>query len=161
MATMRVMMAKLKLTVNQAKTRLCRLPEETFDFLGYTIGRCYSPKTGRAYLGTYPSKKKVGKLIAEISRHTERRSTWREPAELVDLLNRKIGGWANYFCLGPVSKAYDRVSRHARQRLRRWLCRKYRVAGSGGDRFTGQHWHAELGLIDLRAHRRGFLCAYA
>ena len=48
---MRTMMSKLKLTVNETKTRLCRLPEETFDFLGYTFGRCYSPRTGEAYLG--------------------------------------------------------------------------------------------------------------
>ncbi len=47
--TMRSMMAKLKLTVNENKTRVCKLPEEKFDFLGYSFGRCYSPKTGRAY----------------------------------------------------------------------------------------------------------------
>src|SRR5271167_475293 len=29
--------------------------EEKFDFLGYTFGRCYSPQTARAYLGTTPS----------------------------------------------------------------------------------------------------------
>ena len=51
MAAMRTMMSKLRLTVNETKTRLCRVPEETFDFLGYTIGRCYSPQTGRAYSG--------------------------------------------------------------------------------------------------------------
>ena len=55
MAEMRAMMSKLKWTVNEQKTRLCRLPEETFDFLGYTIGRCYSKSTGRAYLGTKPA----------------------------------------------------------------------------------------------------------
>jgi len=54
---MRNMMSKLKLTVNDTKTRVCKLPEEKFDFLGYTFGRCYSPKTGRAYLGITPSKK--------------------------------------------------------------------------------------------------------
>jgi len=43
-------MSKLKLTVNDTKTRVCKLPEEKFDFLGYTFGRCYSAK-GRAYLG--------------------------------------------------------------------------------------------------------------
>jgi len=47
---MRTMMSKLKLTVNDTKTRVCKLPEEKFDFLGYTFGRCYSAK-GRAYLG--------------------------------------------------------------------------------------------------------------
>ena len=50
MAALRCMTSKLKLTVNEAKTRVCRLPEETFDFLGYTIGRCYSPRTGRPYI---------------------------------------------------------------------------------------------------------------
>ena len=49
---MRDMMSKLKLTVNETKTRVSRLPEEKFDFLGYTFGRCYSPTTGRAYIGT-------------------------------------------------------------------------------------------------------------
>jgi hypothetical protein len=43
------MMSKLKLTVNDTKTRLCTLPKEKVDFLGYTFGRWYSPKTGRAY----------------------------------------------------------------------------------------------------------------
>ena len=54
MAVMQMMMGKLKLTINQTKTSICSIPEERFDFLGYTIGRCYSPKTGRAYIGTYP-----------------------------------------------------------------------------------------------------------
>src|SRR5262249_11675842 len=46
MHAMRTMMSKLKLTVNETKTRLCRLPEETFDFLGYTLGRNYDRRTG-------------------------------------------------------------------------------------------------------------------
>jgi RNA-directed DNA polymerase len=62
MAAMRGMMSQLKLTVNEAKTRLCRVPEESFDFLGYTIGLCHSPRTGRSYIGTRPSAKKVARL---------------------------------------------------------------------------------------------------
>ena len=53
LATMRDMMTRLKLTVNETKTRVSKLPEEKFDFLGYTFGRCYSPKTGRAYLAPF------------------------------------------------------------------------------------------------------------
>ena len=53
---MRGMMSRLKLTVNETKTRLCRLPDETFDFLGYTLGRNYDraradPIWGRARRG--------------------------------------------------------------------------------------------------------------
>ena len=161
MAAMRSMMAELKLTVNETKTRLCCLPDETFNFLGYTIGRCYSPKTGRAYIGTYPSEKKVGKMVAAISDLTERKTTWQDPEELVGLLNRKIVGWANYFSLGPVSKAYDIVNRHVCQRLRRWLCRKFRVVGAGLKQFSDKQLHEAYGLIHLRQHRQRFLCANA
>jgi group II intron reverse transcriptase/maturase len=161
MASMRNMMAVLKLTVNETKTRLCRLPEETFDFLGYTVGKCYSPRTGRAYLGTYPSDKKVRKMVATIRTLTARKTTGREPDELVGQLNRKIVGWANYFSLGPVSAAYDVVNRHVCQRLRRWLCRKHRVKGAGIKRFADSYLRDTLGLVDLRQHRRKFLCAKA
>ena len=32
-------MGKLKLTVNAEKTRICKVPEGEFDFLGFTFGR--------------------------------------------------------------------------------------------------------------------------
>ena len=72
---MRDIMTKLRLTVNETKTRVCKLPEEKFDFLGYTFGRCYSPKTGRAYLGSTPSKKRVQRVCEAISQETGRNRT--------------------------------------------------------------------------------------
>ena len=41
MEVFRSLMTRLGLTVNERKTRLVKLPEESFDFLGYTIGRFY------------------------------------------------------------------------------------------------------------------------
>jgi RNA-directed DNA polymerase len=35
MRVMRSMMSKLRLTVNEAKTRICHLPEEGVNVLGY------------------------------------------------------------------------------------------------------------------------------
>ena len=159
MAAMRSMMAKLKLTVNETKTRLCRLPEETFQFLGYTVGLCHNPKTGRSYLGTTPSDKKVQKLIEEISARTGRKTTWRDPRELVVLLNRKIIGWANYFSLGPVSRAYENVNRHVVRRLREWLCAKYRIPTRGHRRYSNEYLYDELGLVNLKRFRSDFLRA--
>ena len=54
---LRDIMGKLKLTVNEEKTRICRVPDGEFDFLGYTFGRMYSPDAGKARLGYRPSKK--------------------------------------------------------------------------------------------------------
>jgi group II intron reverse transcriptase/maturase len=161
MLAMRQMMERLKLTVNEQKTRLCRLPEETFDFLGYTIGRCYSPRTGRAYYGTRPSQKKVLRLCREISEMTSRRWTLKDSADRVARLNRKLTGWSNYFRLGPVSKAYQAVDRHVRRRLRQWLCAKHKVRGRGVSRFPDDYLDQQLGLIRLSERTRNFPWATA
>ncbi len=156
LAKMRDMMSKLKLTVNEKKTRVCHVPEEKFDFLGYTFGRCYSPKTGRAYLGTVPSKKRVQRICAGISELTRRSQTQRDAETLVADLNRRLIGWANYFCLGPVSKAYRAVERHTRRRLRQWLCAKHQRPGSGIGRYSDATLHEGLGLVRLTKRTASF-----
>ena len=149
LATTRDMMQRLRLTVNENKTRVCKLPEEKFDFLGYTFGRCYSPQTGRAYLGTTPSKQRVQRMCAAISQATRRSQTQQDVETLVGQLNRELIGWANYFCLGPVSKAYRAVDQHARRRLRQWLCAKHKLPGSGTARYPEALLHEGFGLVRL------------
>jgi len=161
LVTMRDMMRKLKLTVNETKTRVCTLPEEKFDFLGYTFGRCYSPKTGRSYSGTKPSKKRVQRICEAISHETGRNTTLGDPETVVGTLNRMMIGWANYFCLGPVSKAYRAVERHARLRLRQWLCAKHQRRGSGGQRYPDDFLHEVLGLVRLTDRTGSFPWANA
>jgi group II intron reverse transcriptase/maturase len=154
--TMRNMMTKLKLTVNEKKTRVCKLPEEKFDFLGYTFGRCYSPKTGRAYLGTTPSKKRVQRICASISTETGRNKTLLDPATIVETLNHIMIGWANYFCLGPVSKAYRAVECHACMRLRRWLCAKHKISWQATKLYSDKTLHDVLGLVRLTRRTNSF-----
>jgi RNA-directed DNA polymerase len=161
MTAMRAMMSKLKLTVNEAKTRRCRVPEESFDFLGYTIGLCHSPRTGRAYIGTRPSAKKVARLREAIRELTDRCWLWTEVDERVARLNRKLLGWSNYFCLGPVSPAYRALDRHSCQRLRRWLCAKHKVRNRGWTRFPDQYLYDELGLARLSDRTQTFPWAQA
>src|SRR5438093_3288024 len=50
---MREIMGKLKLQVNEEKTRICKVPEGAFDFLGYTFGRMYLKTSGKAGLGMW------------------------------------------------------------------------------------------------------------
>jgi RNA-directed DNA polymerase len=156
LATMRVIMTKLKLTVNETKTRIARLPEEKFEFLGYTFGRCYSTKTGRAYLGTVPSKKRVRRICQAISYETKRSTTQLDSTAVVKKLNQMMSGWANYFCLGPVSKAYAALEQHARRRLRWWLCTKHKVAWPATNRFPEASLHDRFGLLKLTGRTRSF-----
>jgi hypothetical protein len=151
LAAMRAMMAELKLTVNDKKTRCCRLPEETFSFLGYTFGRCYSWRTGGVYVSPRPSVKKIRTLCRRLSELTARRTVPRSVGDQVMQLNHLLHGWANYFCLGPVVHAYEVVMKHARRRLRRWLCAKHRVRSGEYTRYPNEYLHGRLGLVDLTA----------
>jgi group II intron reverse transcriptase/maturase len=161
MTAMRTMMGRLKLTVNESKTGICHIPEGQFDFLGYTIGRCYSPKTGKAYIGTRPSKKATQRLCREISEATQRRWLLKEPEDRVGHLNRKLIGWANYFRLGPVSKAYRSVDAHTRHRLRQWLLRKHKSRTKRYTRFSDAFLYDTLGLVRLPARTRNLPWAKA
>ncbi len=160
-AAMRAMMQGLKLSVNETKTKLCRVPAETFDFLGYTFGRCYSRQTGRAYLGTRPAAKKIRKLCESVGKQTSRRFLLLTPEEVVTRLNRQLRGWANYFRLGPVSRAYRAVDRYVTNRLRRWLCKKHKVPGAGTSRFPDTYLYQQLGMIRLPALTRNLPWAKA
>jgi RNA-directed DNA polymerase len=100
MTVMRSMMSKLRLTVNETKTRLCRLPGDTFNFLGYTFGRMYSPRTGGAYVGVRPSAKKIQAICAAISEQTSRQWGFLAPEVMVARLNRMLRGWPTIFGRG-------------------------------------------------------------
>ncbi len=144
------MMVRLKLTVNEAKTRLRRAPDEPFDFLGYTFGRNWSPGPGRSYIGTRPSKKRLARLVTALRGLTGRRSARPTVQEKVAELNRLLSGWANYFCLGSVSRAYRAMDEQARRRLRQWLRAKYPHQGSGRKRYPDAYLHEVLGLVRLQ-----------
>src|SRR5215471_9582921 len=75
---LREIMGRLKLTVNEEKTRICKVPEEEFDFLGYSFGRMYSARTGQSYLGFRPSKKSIKRMIEKIHVRTVRSGIWQE-----------------------------------------------------------------------------------
>ena len=149
MSVTRMMMSKLKLTVNEQKTRLCRLPEDTFDFLGYTLGRNYDRRTGESYLGPRPSRKKIDRLCNEIGELTTRRRTFLAVEELTGRINRKLRGWSNYFGIGTVSKAYRNVDSHVRYRVRQWLCAKFKVPGQGKRKYPDAYLYRKLGLHQL------------
>jgi group II intron reverse transcriptase/maturase len=150
LAAMRGMMTRLKLTVNEAKTRVCAVPEDRFDFLGYTFGRLWSPRTGRPYLGVCPSKKRIQRICERVTTATDRRSTSRAVAEVVADLNRMLSGWSNYFSLGSVSRAYRIVGNHAGYRLRMWLNAKHKVRCVGRKRFLDAATARWLGLVSLQ-----------
>lgn len=154
LAAMRSMMERLRLTVNEDKTHLCRLPDETFDFLGYTFGRLWSHKTGRPYYGMRPSAKSLQRLRRDIHEKTSRRWLWTDLEERAATINRTLIGWANYFSVGTTSAAHSAVDHYVFQRFRQWWCAKHKVRNRRDARYSRQYASGQLGLVQLRARRR-------
>jgi group II intron reverse transcriptase/maturase len=156
MTAMRDMMERLKLKVNETKTHVCRLPAESFDFLGYTFGRMYSPRTGGAYIGARPARKKVLGVCHKINDLVSKLPTFIRPEALVHQVNQVLRGWANYFCYGTYTSAHSFVHQHASRRVRRWLRRKLQLDGQGYHQYPDSYLERELGLLNLRKFRRRY-----
>jgi RNA-directed DNA polymerase len=156
MSVMEDMMERLRLTVNAEKTRLCRLPKETFDFLGYTFGRLWSPRTGTAYLGMRPSRKSLRRLSERIHEETSRHWLCRSPEEMAVALNRILIGWANYFHVGTIRDAWERIDWYVFHRLRQWWCAKHKVRNRRDAHFSSDYIYRQLGLVRLSRLRARF-----
>jgi group II intron reverse transcriptase/maturase len=146
---MRELMGKLKLTVNEEKTRICTVPEGAFDFLGYTFGRMYSARTGQARLGYRPSKKSIKRVIETVHALTAEAMVWQESTLLVGKLNRTLRGWANYFQVGTVNKAYRAIDSYTTARLSRWLRNKHKVRRRGYGDYPPSYLYGTMGLVRL------------
>ena len=145
----RKVVARLGLTLNEAKTSIQQADKESFNFLGYTFGpHCYR-KTGQGYLGASPSKKSVARIKQKVGDLLTPRNvgTW---AEVRDRLNQVLRGWSAYFSYGTRTQAYRAVDNYVYERARHFLRRRHKVPTRGTNRFPAEVVFGELGVLRLR-----------
>ena len=144
---------RLGLRLNEHKTSIRNGREESFDFLGYTFGPRWSVRRGRKYPGVVPSKKAVAQAKQRI-RSVLRPGNMAPAPEVVAMMNRRLEGWANYFSVGTLNKAYRAVDCYASTQLRQFLVRRHKTPGRGVRRFSWGYLHQTLGLVCLEARTR-------
>jgi RNA-directed DNA polymerase len=158
LARMSALMTRLGLEVNTTKTRIARLPEDSFDFLGYTVGRFFG-KGGRPYIGTRPSKKSVKSLLRRIHARTSRQWYVDEPKNTVARISSLLRGWCGYFDQGPVMDIYELVRAYTDRRIRRWLMRRTGRRGVGFRQIPDEYLYETLGLYSIPRRRADLLRA--
>lgn len=139
----------LKLTLNEAKTRLCNAWKESFRFLGYELGPLMNRRTWRRYLGARPSKKAMERVRERVSE-----ILWRGRVEAWDTikieLNQFLSGWANYFAYGSPQKHFRLVDIHVAARARNLLRRRHRLPNTTA-RFSYDELHRDYGILELQS----------
>ena len=141
-------MGKLKLTMNTTKTCLRDARQETFNFLGYTFGPNHHHRTGQRYLGAWPSDKSVKRVKENVSKLLCPGN--HDPMEkVVQSLNTRLRGWANYFGYGRPYQAYKTVDYHVLQRVQSFLRRRHKRRSNGRFYFNSCFVERKLGVVNL------------
>jgi RNA-directed DNA polymerase len=96
-------LAERGLKFSEEKTRIVHLTEG-IDFLGFTL-RHYRKPDGRTYLHVRVSDKSMQKERDKI------KALWRglgnkTPGQIAQILNPKIKGWTNYFCIAGCNPQF-------------------------------------------------------
>ena len=117
---------ELDLTINEEKTSIVKVKQESFDFLGFTFrhDRHLNGAPG-TYLNIFPAKKSEVKLHGKI-RKVLQPGNKKNAEEVAKELNRVLIGWRNYFNAPGTypRKVFRDVNWYMRQRLSRFYRRK-------------------------------------
>jgi RNA-directed DNA polymerase len=148
LAWTRAALARLGLTLNEAKTSVKDARAESFDFLGYTLGPKFAPRGGQKYLGASPSRKSVQRIKDKIGALLTRRSKGSWP-QICGKLNRLLAGWSAYFSYGTRVRAHRAVDAYVGDRVRRFLAKRHKEPGQGTRPFSRDRIFGELGVMQL------------
>ncbi len=114
-----------RLTLNEAKTRLVNFQQDSFRFLGFDFAWRRSPRTGNRYVHVEPSPKARLHLRDAVRDELNHWTKHRSCAEALRRVNRITRGWSNYYHYGHTMRVFGSQFHWLKNRVRRWLWRKY------------------------------------
>lgn len=127
MKVLRLILERLKLTLNETKTKIVNAFKEKFDFLGFSIWTARSKRTGNYYAHVQPSKKSLQSIKDRVTELTKRERTVKPIECVVNEVNATVRGWVGYFHYRNCAKALTQVKGHVEERLRTHQRRRHKV----------------------------------
>lgn len=127
MAVLRQILERLKLTLNETKTKIVNAFEGKFNFLGFSIWMGKGRRTRNYYPHVQPSKKALQKIKDRVTELTTRRSTIKPLEWVVNEVNATLRGWVGYFHYRNCSEALGQIRSHVEERMRTHLRKRHKV----------------------------------
>ena len=122
MQTMREVIKKLQLEVNEDKTRIVSA-SAGFDFLGVHFRKQQTPR-GRQFCYCWPSRRSMQRIRDKI-RTLIGRETRVPLSEKTARLNPVLRGWGAYFSWLNAARHFRLIDKYVDYKLRRWLRDKH------------------------------------
>jgi len=151
MRTLRQVVGRLDLQLNESKTHVLDARTDAFDFLGFRIAQRRSRRSGRLYPHIQPSKRSIQRIRDRVKQLTDRRRTVIPVTNVVDEVNHTLRGWSGYFHYRNCSDVFSGVKMHAEQRMRTHLRRRHKLQSRAQAyrRFPGHTIYDHYGLFKL------------
>ena len=127
MQTVKMVLDKCGLTLNEKKTSTVNANVEGFDFLGFSFQMRKSRLSGKVYPHIEPSKRSVERIKAKVKALTNRRRTPVPLPTILDELDDVLCGWCSYFHYENSSVVMSRVRLFTEERVRKHLRVRYKV----------------------------------
>ena len=148
-------LAKLKVAINEDKTRMVNLSKgESCGFLGFEY-RLIRSRQGKWRTQLVPKMKKRMALLRKLKLIFQRYRS-QPVGRVIEEINPILRGWVNYFGVGHSSRCFSFIKLWVEKKVRRHLMRARGRQGFGGKRWSAQWLHAKLGIFNgYRVSRQG------
>lgn len=162
LVTVRHVLERLDLELNETKTRMVDARQESFNFLGFSIRVSKGLKSGKSYPHVCPAPKSLAKIKDRMTQLTARERTPIPLEDIVGSMNASLRGWSGYFHYRNSNGALEKVKTHAEECLRKHLMKRHKVKdrGIGLGRFPSQQLYAKYGLYKVPT-KAGWKTAHA
>lgn len=145
---------RLGLSINREKTRVIRdlrADGEKLDFLGYSMKHAHDlhGRKGRKYLCIEPSAQARKRMRENVRQVLHSRQGFTPLPDLIERLNIRLQGWANYFRHGYPRKAKRDLNSYVRKKLAWHLQRRSQRGWSPAGDESAYAYFERMGLIQL------------
>jgi RNA-directed DNA polymerase len=147
-------LSDLGLTLNQEKTKICHV-KYGFNFLGFTYKEAMSKSKKRPVIVKFPRNKGLRSIFTRIKNSLKSVELGTLLKETIEIVNRKLRGWAQYYRIGNSYKAGEKLGNYACRQLRiYWRRCKHRKDVQGSRKWKNSFFY-EKGMYYVPDLLRG------